>query len=229
VRAVMAVLKVIVGAMFAGFRRARASCWKPCASSAARGSASREPRARDCAPWNRAFWIVLSRTWSRWREVLAIAKPATVIAWHRRGFARFWRRSPGRWDARRSPTKSLRSLSGCRATTRSGVAANRERAGEAGSRRRQEHGRQVHAQARGAAAGPPSQNVGHVCSQPPRGYDRHRFLDGAYSDVRCLVRVLCSVARTPTGASVVPATPPASVAVLGTTNSGRSEIVPWKT
>jgi hypothetical protein len=26
----------------------------------------------------------------RWTDVLAIAKPAIVIAWHRRGFARFW-------------------------------------------------------------------------------------------------------------------------------------------
>jgi putative transposase len=33
---------------------------------------------------------VLSQTWSRWADVLAIVKPATVIGWHRRGFARFW-------------------------------------------------------------------------------------------------------------------------------------------
>lgn len=31
---------------------------------------------------------MLSRIWSRWADVLAV-KPATVIAWHRRGFARF--------------------------------------------------------------------------------------------------------------------------------------------
>jgi putative transposase len=39
---------------------------------------------------DRAFWVVLSRTWSRWREVLAIVEPETVVRWHRRGFARFW-------------------------------------------------------------------------------------------------------------------------------------------
>jgi putative transposase len=33
---------------------------------------------------------VLSRIWSRWADALAIVKPATVIGWHRRGFARFW-------------------------------------------------------------------------------------------------------------------------------------------
>jgi putative transposase len=34
--------------------------------------------------------VVLSRVWSRWHDVVAIVKPATVVAWHRRGFARFW-------------------------------------------------------------------------------------------------------------------------------------------
>ena len=47
----------------------------------------RRPRLR---PIDRAFWVVLSRIWSRWSEVLAIVKPSTVIMWHRRGFARFW-------------------------------------------------------------------------------------------------------------------------------------------
>jgi len=41
-------------------------------------------------PIDRAFWAVLSRAWSRWAEALIIVKPTTVVAWHRRGFARFW-------------------------------------------------------------------------------------------------------------------------------------------
>lgn len=45
---------------------------------------------------DRAFWIVLTRTWSRWAETLTIVKPETVIGWHRRGFARFWA-----WKSRR--------------------------------------------------------------------------------------------------------------------------------
>jgi len=40
---------------------------------------------------NRAFWVVLSRAWSRWADVLVIVKPATVVGWHRRGFVLFWR------------------------------------------------------------------------------------------------------------------------------------------
>lgn len=49
--------------------------------------AGRRPWLR---PIDRAFWVVLSRLWSRWADVLAIVKPATVIGWHRRGFAKFW-------------------------------------------------------------------------------------------------------------------------------------------
>ena len=44
-------------------------------------------------PIDRAFWILLSRVWSKWADALAIVKPETVIAWHRRGFASFWTRT----------------------------------------------------------------------------------------------------------------------------------------
>jgi hypothetical protein len=39
---------------------------------------------------DRAFWVVVSPLWSRWADALVIVKPATVLAWHRRGFALFW-------------------------------------------------------------------------------------------------------------------------------------------
>src|SRR5258708_1016558 len=51
----------------------------------------KKPRPR-LVPIDRAFWILLSRIWSKWADALAIVKPATVIAWHRRGFAWFWTR-----------------------------------------------------------------------------------------------------------------------------------------
>jgi hypothetical protein len=40
---------------------------------------------------DRAFWLVLSRLWSRWADALAIVKPDTVVRWHRAGFRLFWR------------------------------------------------------------------------------------------------------------------------------------------
>jgi putative transposase len=42
-------------------------------------------------PVDRAFWAMLSRIWDGWREGLVMVKPATVLAWHRKGFKLFWR------------------------------------------------------------------------------------------------------------------------------------------
>jgi hypothetical protein len=44
---------------------------------------TRRPRLR---PIDRPFWVLLSRVWSRWVDVLVIVRPETVIAWYRRGF-----------------------------------------------------------------------------------------------------------------------------------------------
>jgi putative transposase len=51
------------------------------------------PRLR---PVDRFFWVLLSRFWSGWRESLAVVKPATVLACHRKGFKLFWR-----WKSRK--------------------------------------------------------------------------------------------------------------------------------
>jgi hypothetical protein len=45
---------------------------------------------------DRAFWSLVLRWWPRWREALVIVKPATVVAWHRKGFRLVWR-----WRSRR--------------------------------------------------------------------------------------------------------------------------------
>ncbi len=42
-------------------------------------------------PKDRLFWILLSRLWCRWREVLIIVKPESVVRWHRQGFKLFWK------------------------------------------------------------------------------------------------------------------------------------------
>ncbi len=51
-------------------------------------------------PVDRAFWVVLSRVWSGWKEALIIVQPDTVIRWHRKGFRLYWKsiskRGPGR-------------------------------------------------------------------------------------------------------------------------------------
>ncbi|HME69013.1 MAG TPA: integrase [Myxococcota bacterium] len=55
----------------------------------------RKPRLRQV---DRTFWIALRRLWPRWKEVLAIVKPDTVVRWHREGFRIYWR-----WISKRGP------------------------------------------------------------------------------------------------------------------------------
>jgi hypothetical protein len=40
---------------------------------------------------DRVFWVLLSSLCSRWRDLLVVVKPETVVAWHRAGFRLFWR------------------------------------------------------------------------------------------------------------------------------------------
>ncbi len=49
-----------------------------------RRSGTRRPRP---APWDRLFWLILSRLWSRWRGSLIMVQPGTVLKWRRRGLS----------------------------------------------------------------------------------------------------------------------------------------------
>jgi putative transposase len=66
---------------------------------------------RRLAHADRLFWIALSRFWSRWREVLVVVKPATVVGWHRWAFRRFWTwRSRHRQPGRPPTSREVRAL-----------------------------------------------------------------------------------------------------------------------
>jgi putative transposase len=41
---------------------------------------------------DRLFWVGLRLAWPDWKSALVIVRPATVIAWHRRGLAWYWTR-----------------------------------------------------------------------------------------------------------------------------------------
>jgi transposase InsO family protein len=91
-----AIIEAVVGALFAALRP-RAILFAENLvlrqQLAILRRATPRPRLR---PIDRAFWVIVSRLWSRWAECLAIVQPATVIGWHRRGFARWWA-----WKSRR--------------------------------------------------------------------------------------------------------------------------------
>ena len=47
----------------------------------------KRPRLRPADRW---LWVVLARVWKEWQSALAMVQPATVIAWHRKGFRLYW-------------------------------------------------------------------------------------------------------------------------------------------
>jgi putative transposase len=61
--------------------------------------------------WDRRFWVWLSRLWTGWRSTLVIVQPATVLAWHRRGFQLYWRwKSRSRLGGRPPIAQVIRNL-----------------------------------------------------------------------------------------------------------------------
>ena len=64
---------------------------------------------------DRAFWVLLTRTWSGWKDALLIVKPDTVMAWHRKGFRLFWtwrsRRRTGRPPIDQEVRELIRKMS----------------------------------------------------------------------------------------------------------------------
>jgi hypothetical protein len=66
----------------------------------------RENRPR-LKPQARAFWVALSKVWQGWRSPLVLVKPATVIAWHRRGYQRYWSWKSGKPGRPRVPAEHI--------------------------------------------------------------------------------------------------------------------------
>src|SRR5215472_7374202 len=75
------------------------------------------PRLRKS---DRLFWVLLSKSWKDWRQVLIIVKPETVISWHRRGFRLFWT-----WIFRKKGSGRPQASPEIRALIRKMAAANR--------------------------------------------------------------------------------------------------------
>jgi transposase InsO family protein len=53
----------------------------------------RRTRPKPAIRWSdRLFWTGLRWAWPDWKSALVVVRPATVVAWHRRGFAWYWAR-----------------------------------------------------------------------------------------------------------------------------------------
>jgi transposase InsO family protein len=56
----------------------------------------RQAPSRPClGRADRFLWVLLSTIWPNWRRAVQIVTPDTVVRWHRRGFALYWRWKSG--------------------------------------------------------------------------------------------------------------------------------------
>ena len=69
----------------------------------------KRPRPR-LNSWDRLFWTILRRCWSRWTDVLVLVKPDTVVGWHRAGFRLYWRWRSRPLGGRPKITEEIRVL-----------------------------------------------------------------------------------------------------------------------
>jgi hypothetical protein len=41
-------------------------------------------------PFDKLFWVVARRFWSKWKDARLLVSPETVVRWHRAGFRLYW-------------------------------------------------------------------------------------------------------------------------------------------
>jgi putative transposase len=71
----------------------------------------KHPRPR-LEMFDKVFWVIARRFWSRWQQALIVVTPETVLRWHRAGFRLHWRLISRVWKpiGRRQTPKQLREL-----------------------------------------------------------------------------------------------------------------------
>ena len=77
---------------------------------------NRTAKHRRLSSSDRLFWVVLSHWWHRWKDIIVIVTPETVIRWHRAAFRAFWTRPskkcrPGRPPTNRDTRDLIRRIS----------------------------------------------------------------------------------------------------------------------
>ena len=62
--------------------------------------------------FDKFLWVLAQKFWSRWKEVLIVVSPDTVVRWHRSGFGLYWRAisKTRRVVGRRRISKEVRDL-----------------------------------------------------------------------------------------------------------------------
>src|SRR5215470_8871951 len=116
---------------------------------------------------DRLLWVLLYRIWPQVIDAMVLVKPATVIAWHRKGFRFYWRRRsrrPGRPRIDAEIRDLIRGMSN--ANPLWGCAAHSRGVAQARHQDQPGHSRAVDA----VAAQGPLPDLAELSAQSPSGH-----------------------------------------------------------
>ena len=89
------VIGVIFGSIARVFRSRRSLLFENLVLRQQLAVLKRKRRRPRLAATDKLFWILVRRFWSGWKQALILVSPETVVRWHRRGFALYWRAISG--------------------------------------------------------------------------------------------------------------------------------------
>ena len=89
--AVMSLISALIGGLLALFRSRQEQAVVELALRQQLAIYAQRRSRPQLSALDRTFWVLLARFWPRWKGVLVVVQPETVVRWHRQGFRRYWR------------------------------------------------------------------------------------------------------------------------------------------
>jgi putative transposase len=84
-------IRLLLGAILRLFRTRRRLLLENLALRQQLAALKRKHPRPKLAALDKPFWVLARRFWSGWKQALIVVSPETVVRWHRRGFALYWR------------------------------------------------------------------------------------------------------------------------------------------
>src|SRR5215469_13229100 len=85
------VLRLLLGSIFRVFRKRSGLLLENLALRQQLAVLKRHRPRPQIRLFDKLFWVLAKRFWTKWKEALIVVSPETVVRWHRAGFAMYWR------------------------------------------------------------------------------------------------------------------------------------------
>jgi hypothetical protein len=83
-------VRVLVGASLRVFRARRVLLHENLAFRQQLAAFKRKHPRPQLDAFDKLFWVLARRFWSRWKQALIVVSPEAVVRWHRSGIALYW-------------------------------------------------------------------------------------------------------------------------------------------